>query len=88
MLFGDLLGSVVANSTLVLGVTALISPIKLTKGLESYLLATVAYVVVFGLFWWLTKTKKKLERWEGVVLLVVYLLFIVLEFAKENGGLF
>jgi len=47
MVFGDLLGSIVANSTLVLGVTALISPIVLDGGFKVYLWATMAFLVSF-----------------------------------------
>jgi cation:H+ antiporter len=85
MVFGDLLGSVVANSTLVLGVTALIHPIFLDGGFQPYLLATVAFVVIFGLFWFFVSTKRILERWEGVLLLLVYVLFAILEFSRVNG---
>lgn len=82
MALGDLFGSIVANSTLVLGVVSLIAPIKLAGGLESYLLAAAAFGVLFLLFWMFVKTKKKLERWEGVVLILAYSLFIVIEFLK------
>lgn len=85
MVFGDLLGSVVANSTLVLGITALIHPIQLDGGFKPYLLATVAFVVMFGLFWLFVSTKRILERWEGVILLIVYILFAVFEFSRVNG---
>jgi len=83
MMFGDLLGSVVANATLILGVVAVINPIYLTNGLQSYLLATVFFILLFGLFWWFVRSKKKLERWEGLVLLFVYLLFAFLEFKQQ-----
>jgi cation:H+ antiporter len=79
MALGDLFGSVVANSTLVLGVVSLISPIKLVNGLSEYLLAAAAFGVLFLLFWYMVRTKRKLERWEGVVLLVSYVLFILAE---------
>lgn len=85
MVFGDLLGSIVANSTLVLGITALIKPIILDGGFTPYLLATVTFVVLFGLFWIFTSTQKILERWEGVLLLLVYLLFIYFEFSRIRG---
>ena len=81
MVFGDLLGSVVANGTLIIGLVALISPIRI-RAFSEYLLATMAFVVIFGLFYFFIRTKRKLERWEGVVLLGVYLLFILLEFLK------
>lgn len=83
MMFGDLLGSVVANATLILGLVAVINPIYLTKGLQSYLLATVFFIILFGMFWWFTASKKKLERWEGLVLLLIYLLFSFLEFSQH-----
>ena len=79
MVYGNLLGSVVANSTLVLGVTVLLSPIRLVEGLRVYLVATIAFVVVFGAFWLFAYSKKKLERWEGGVLLLIYVGFIILE---------
>ncbi len=85
MIFGDLLGSVVANSTLVLGITSLIRPIVLDGGFAPYLLATVAFVVLFGLFWIFTSTKRTLERWEGILLLLVYIGFIYLEFSRLGG---
>jgi len=79
MALGDLFGSVVANSTLVLGVVSLIRPIRLYNGLNSYLLAAAAFGVMFLLFWFFVRTKRKLERWEGVVLVVVYAGFILME---------
>lgn len=82
MVFGDLLGSVVANSTLVLGITALICPIYLEKGLNTYLLATVFFAIIFCFFWIFVKSKKKLERWEGIVLILIYIVFILSEFLR------
>jgi cation:H+ antiporter len=79
MVFGDLLGSIVANGSLVIGVTALIRPIRI-QAFDEYLLATMAFVVTFGVFYLFIRTKKKLERWEGGVLLAIYFLFIILEF--------
>jgi len=82
MAFGDLLGSVVANSTLILGITALIQPIYLEKGLNAYLTATIFFAIIFCFFWIFVKSKKRLERWEGFVLLFIYIIFIVTEFLK------
>jgi cation:H+ antiporter len=82
MALGNLFGSVVANSTLILGIVALISPIKLIGGLNAYLLAAAVFGVMFLLFWYFVKTKKKLERWEGVVLLVAYILFVLAEWMR------
>ena len=80
MALGDLFGSIVANSTLILGVVSVISPTRLKNGLEEYLLASATFGVIFLLFWYFVRSKKKLERWEGLVLLVAYGLFVVAEF--------
>lgn len=81
MVYGDLLGSVVANSSLVLGVTAILHPIKINF-FDDFLLATVFFLFIFGLFYFFTKTKRKLERWEGVVLLGLYFLFALIELLR------
>lgn len=88
MVFGNLLGAVVANSTLILGLTAIIRPIRLDGGLQSYLVATLAFLVIFNLFWLFVRTKKKLERWEGAVLLLIYVVFVAIEFWQTRDGLF
>lgn len=79
MVFGDLLGSVVANATLIIGITALISPIRI-RAFDEYLLATIAYVLLFGAFYFFIRTKRRLERWEAAFLLGFYLAFLVGEF--------
>src|SRR4030042_4713334 len=81
MVFGDLLGSVVANGTLILGLVALISPIRI-RDFDEYLLATMAFVFIFCFFYFFICTRKKLERWEGAALLGIYLIFILLVFLK------
>ncbi len=78
MFFGNLLGSIVANGTLVIGLVALISPFRI-QTFSSYLLATMIFVLIFGLLYLFIKTKQRLDRWEGAILLIVYLLFIFLE---------
>lgn len=81
MFFGNLLGSIVANGTLIIGITAFISPIRI-RAFAEYLLATMAFVVIFSLFYLFIRTKRRLERWEGAVLLGAYILFVFLEFAR------
>jgi cation:H+ antiporter len=84
MVLGDLLGSVVANSTLILGLVSLINPIRLVNGLNAYLLASAAFGVMFLLFWLFVKSKKKLERWEGLILIGVYIMFVLLEWFRTT----
>jgi cation:H+ antiporter len=85
MVFGNLLGTIVTNATLVLGVVGLISPISLPAGIRAYLIATIAFVMVFGVFWLLVRTKKRLDRWEGAVLILIYLVFAYWELVRAGG---
>ena len=81
MAMGDLLGSVVANSTLILGMVSIISPIRLTS-LFTYLLATMFFLAIFAFFYVLVRTKRKLERWEAGILILLYVLFLVAELLR------
>lgn len=79
MFFGNLLGSTIANSTLVVGVTALISPIYIVA-FTDYRNAVIAFIVVFIIFWLFIRSKHRLDRWEGIILVLMYLVFIMIEF--------
>jgi cation:H+ antiporter len=79
MFFGNLLGSTIVNSTLIVGVASIIHPIKLDSFVD-FRNAIVAFVVIFITFWMFIKTKHRLDRWEGLILILMYIIFIVLEF--------
>src|SRR3989339_453763 len=79
MFFGNLLGSTIANSTLIVGLTAVISPITITS-FADYRNAIVAFVIIFTSFWLFIRSKHRLDRFEGLILVVMYLIFVVIEF--------
>mgnify|MGYP001578007137 CR=1 FL=1 len=79
MFFGNLLGSTIINSTLIVGLAAVISPIQAVVFGE-YLVSGIAFVVVFLTFWYFIRSKYRLDKWEAVVLLGLYLTFVLLEF--------
>lgn len=79
MFFGNLLGSTIANSTLIIGLTALIHPIVIVSFID-YTNAVVAFVVIFLTFWYFIRSKHRLDRWEGGVLVLLYIIFILVEF--------
>jgi len=81
MVFGNLLGSIVANGTLIIGLVALISPVRI-QAFGEYLLATMTFVIIFGLFYFFVRTKHRLDRWEGAVLLVVWIFFVIFELKR------
>lgn len=79
MFFGNILGSIIANSTVVIGLAATIHPITV-KSFNDYLIAVIAFLLIFGAFWLFIRTKKRLDMWEAGVLLVLYVVFVIVEF--------
>ena len=75
LVLGNILGNIISNATLIVGLLALIHPFGVEK-VENYALANIGFVLIFGLFWMFTSTKKKLERWEGLILLGLFLTFV------------
>ena len=79
MFFGNILGSIIANSTFVVGLAAVIAPMEIVAR-RQYLVASVAFLVSYCLFWYFIRTKRTLERWEAGVMLFLYTVFVVVEF--------
>ncbi len=77
MFFGNILGSIILNSTLVIGLVSVISPIVIEEKVH-YVVASLAFIVCFSVFWLLIKSKHSLERWEGFLLVVLYFIFVAL----------
>lgn len=78
MFIGNLLGSIVANTTLIVGLTILINPIS-NIDTQRYLLPAGIFVFVYLLFYLFIKTKKRLDRWEAGVLILIYFTFFLIE---------
>lgn len=79
MFFGNLLGSTIANSTLVIGIVSLIHPIEVVA-VNQYSIAVAAFIVIFLSFWYFIRSKHRLDRWEAALLLLLYFGFLVAEF--------
>jgi cation:H+ antiporter len=79
MFFGNLLGSTIVNSTLVIGIAALLNPIKVVA-IYQYFIASAAFAIIFLTFWFFIRTKHRLDRWEAALLIVMYVIFVILEF--------
>jgi cation:H+ antiporter len=79
MFFGNILGSIIANSTLVVGIVCIINPIKIVS-IDRYLIAAISFVVTYLTFYIFIRTKHRLDRWEALSLLILYILFVVVEF--------
>lgn len=78
MVLGNLMGSVVANSTLVLGLTFLISPLKISNFsiYTTGIIFTVLVALFFALF---SRTNKEITKKEALFLLLIYILFVIAE---------
>ncbi len=79
MNLGNLIGSTVINSTFILGITALICPIKIenfnmifTGGLSMVFIILIANFFI--------ATKEKISQKEGAFLIIFYILFLAAEF--------
>ncbi|MCK4588610.1 sodium:calcium antiporter [Candidatus Woesebacteria bacterium] len=79
MFFGNLLGSTIANSTLVIGTVSVIHPIKVLA-VDQYFIAVIAFIIIFSSFWYFIRSKHRLDRWEAGILLLLYAVFLIIEF--------
>lgn len=89
---GNVVGSNICNILLVLGLSALFTPMIVRKSIIKkelpILLGVSALLVVFGCFFNLGD-KLAIVRWEAiifVILIIAYLVYVVLSAKKENGG--
>ena len=78
MSIGNQTGTVFTNITLILGLVALISPIKV--GLSTFLVPVIFMLISALIFAYFMKTGKKLDVKEGIFLIFFYILFIIIEF--------
>jgi cation:H+ antiporter len=80
--FGNIIGSNIFNIFLILPVSSLINPVQFNPSfnLELYLLAGGTLVLFIAMF---TGGRKKLDRWEAVILLAIYIFYTVYLIAVE-----
>ena len=78
MVLGNLMGSVVVNSTLILGVTALLSPIEVPS-LSPFFLGIVFTFLSTLFFYIFSRTNEKISQKEAIFLILFYILFVLLE---------
>lgn len=71
---GNVLGSCVYNILLIIGVTGLISPLVI-EGVTYVDFGLMALSIT--LLWLFSFTKYKLERWEGIVLTLIFIAYMV-----------
>lgn len=88
---GNVVGSNISNVFMILGVTAMIAPISLTKSNLKYdlpialgvslLLFVLAYDSIF-----LGKEFNVISRWDGLILFAMFVLFMIYSFKSSASG--
>lgn len=84
--FGDIFGSVICNTSLVLGLATLINPLAIDKipfyTVGILMFASLALALLF-------LEREVIKRWQGIMLFSLYLLFIALQISMLMGkGIF
>ncbi|MBU3941455.1 MAG: sodium:calcium antiporter [Nanoarchaeota archaeon] len=78
MALGNSIGSVIVNSTLVLGITSIIYPI--TANILLFSVSAIFMVVIAFLFATFVESGNKLYIKEGISLILLYIFFVIIEF--------
>ena len=79
---GNIIGSNIFNIFLILGVSSLVRPLEYNRAFNTdlYLLAIGTLMLFLAMF---TGRKKILDRWESIVLLLIYIGYMVFLVSKE-----
>lgn len=78
MIVGDALGSIVVNSSLVLGLVAFISPFELSVP-SVYLTGVVFTIIAVFSFLVFSRTGQEIDKKEALLLIEIYVLFVLVE---------
>jgi cation:H+ antiporter len=79
---GDILGTVITDATIVLGIIALISPFSY-NAYDLYTLGTAMFLAGILTIMFM-KSDKTLNKKEGILLILFYVIFVVIEFIINN----
>jgi cation:H+ antiporter len=82
MALGDIIGAVIFNTTLVLGITALIHPIVNT--FFPFLISSLFLIVIAFIFVSFSESDRTITWLEGTALILFYVLFIIVEFTLKQ----
>jgi len=78
MILGDLMGAVIVPATLVLGIVALICPIKIID-FSPFAIARIFLIISAIFFLFFIRTGRKITKKEALILLGLYILFLFTE---------
>jgi cation:H+ antiporter len=78
LILGNLMGSVIVGATLVLGIVVLIAPIN-DIDFSPFAIARIFLIISAVFFLIVVRTDEKITKKEGLLLLVIYILFLLAE---------
>jgi len=82
MIVGDVMGSVIMTATLVLGIVALICPIKIVD-FSPFAIARIFLIISAIFFLLFIRTGRKITRREALFLLGIYITFVLVEILSK-----
>lgn len=78
VLYGDIFASLITNANLVVGIIALIQPIRVLA-ISHYLMAIVFLLLLYVASIFFVSSRERLEKWESIGLIALYILFFSIE---------
>jgi cation:H+ antiporter len=78
MILGELMGSIIICATLVLGLLAVIYPFEI-RDFSAFMTARLFLIIAAILSLFFIKTDKKITKKEGLLLLLIYIIFLLVE---------
>lgn len=76
MAIGNILGSQIFNILLIIGMSALLSPISYSKSYDSNIILLIVGTIILGLFPF-TGKKNKMTRLNGALFLLIYIAYLI-----------
>jgi len=78
MILGDLMGAIIVPASLVLGIVAVICPIRITDS-SPFVIGRVFLIFSALFFFFFVKTDRKITKKEAIFLLGIYIFFVIAE---------
>lgn len=80
---GNSLGTIVTNSCLALGLAAIIFPVEIVA-FSTFLIASLFFLLTIIIFIIFIKTRSELSRTEGILLVLFFIVFLVVQFLTSR----
>ncbi len=81
---GNIIGSNIFNVFWILGISAMINPLPFSPGLMGDVFVAIFAAAILFAFMFIGK-RRTLERWQGVIFIILYVAYVVFLVVKELG---